>query len=123
MKQQPINLTYSLQDCPCSPDLTDGNRVGLRLPIWTGILQSQKEEKRARMDFNAYAQKFSEGKCVPAMLILVDQGIPDGGGLITENLQNTSTDPDETVSVLSLENEAEGRNTFIFQRTSVPWIR
>ncbi len=55
--------------------------------------------------------------------ILVDQGFQ------MEEVYNGKTfpeyidRPDETVAVLSLENEAGIRNTFIFQRTSVPWIR
>ena len=44
--KQLINLTYSLQGLSLLTDLTDGNRVGLRL-YRTGILQSQKK-KRAK---------------------------------------------------------------------------
>ena len=61
MKQM-INLTYSLQGLSLLTDLTDGNRVGLRLYLDRHLAIS--EEEKSRMDFNAYAQKiFSEGKC------------------------------------------------------------
>ena len=71
--KQLINLTYSLQGLSLITDLTDGNRVGLRLYLDRHLAIS--EEEKSRMDFNAYAQKiFSEGKCkfLPHG-ILVDQ--------------------------------------------------
>ena len=72
--KQLINLTYSLQGLSLLTDLTDGNRVGLRLYLDRHLAIS--EEEKSKMDFNAYAQKiFSEGKCkfLPHG-ILVDQG-------------------------------------------------
>ena len=58
--KQLINLTYSLQGLSLITDLTDGNRVGLRLYLDRHLAIS--EEEKSRMDFNAYAQKiFSEG--------------------------------------------------------------
>ena len=60
--KQLINLTYSLQGLSLLTDLTDGNRVGLRLYLDRHLAIS--EEEKSRIDFNAYAQKiFSEGKC------------------------------------------------------------
>ena len=73
--KQLINLTYSLQGLSLLTDLTDGNRVGLRLYLDRHLAIS--EEEKSRIDFNAYAQKiFSEGKCkfLPHG-ILVDQGL------------------------------------------------
>ena len=104
--KQLINLTYSLQGLSLLTDLTDGNRVGLRLYLDRHLAIS--EEEKSKMDFNAYAQKiFSEGKCkfLPHG-ILVDQGFQ------MEEVYNGKTfpeyidRPDETVAVLSLEKEA-----------------
>ena len=117
MKQM-INLTYSLQGLSLLTDLTDGNRVGLRLYLDRHLAIS--EEEKSKMDFNAYAQKiFSEGKCkfLPHG-ILVDQGFQ------MEEVYNGKTfpeyidRPDETVSVLSLENEA-GDKEYLYLPTDI----
>ena len=116
--KQLINLTYSLQGLSLITDLTDGNRVGLRLYLDRHLAIS--EEEKSRMDFNAYAQKiFSEGKCkfLPHG-ILVDQGFH------MEKVYNGKTfpeyidRPDETVSVLSLENEA-GDKEYLYLPTDI----
>ena len=115
---QLINLTYSLQGLSLITDLTDGNRVGLRLYLDRHLAIS--EEEKSRMDFNAYAQKiFSEGKCkfLPHR-ILVDQGFH------MEEVYNGKTfpeyidRPDETVAVLSLENEA-GDKEYLYLPTDI----
>ena len=99
-------------------DLTDGNRVGLRLYLDRHLAIS--EEEKSRMDFNAYAQKiFSEGKCkfLPHG-ILVDQGFH------MEEVYNGKTfpeyidRPDETVAVLSLGNEA-GDKEYLYLPTDI----
>ena len=54
--KQLINLTYSLQGLSLLTDLTDGNRVGLRLYLDRHLAIS--EEEKSRMDFNAYAPVF-----------------------------------------------------------------
>lgn len=117
MKQM-INLTYSLQGLSLLTDLTDGNRVGLRLYLDRHLAIS--EEEKSKMDFNAYAQKiFSEGKCkfLPHG-ILVDQGFQ------MEEVYNGKTfpeyidRPDETVAVLSLENEA-GDKEYLYLPTDI----
>ena len=116
--KQLINLTYSLQGLSLITDLTDGNRVGLRLYLDRHLAIS--EEEKSRMDFNAYAQKiFSEGKCkfLPHG-ILVDQGFQ------MEEVYNGKTfpeyidRPDETVAVLSLENEA-GDKEYLYLPTDI----
>ena len=116
--KQLINLTYSLQGLSLLTDLTDGNRVGLRLYLDRHLASS--EEEKSKMDFNAYAQKiFSEGKCkfLPHG-ILVDQGFQ------MEEVYNGKTfpeyidRPDETVSVLSLENEA-GDKEYLYLPTDI----
>ena len=116
--KQLINLTYSLQGLSLLTDLTDGNRVGLRLYLDRHLAIS--EEEKSRMDFNAYAQKiFSEGKCkfLPHG-ILVDQGFQ------MEEVYNGKTfpeyidRPDETVAVLSLENEA-GDKEYLYLPTDI----
>ena len=116
--KQLINLTYSLQGLSLLTDLTDGNRVGLRLYLDRHLAIS--EEEKSRMDFNAYAQKiFSEGKCkfLPHG-ILVDQGFH------MEEVYNGKTfpeyidRPDETVSVLSLGNEA-GDKEYLYLPTDI----
>ena len=116
--KQLINLTYSLQGLSLLTDLTDGNRVGLRLYLDRHLAIS--EEEKSKMDFNAYAQKiFSEGKCkfLPHG-ILVDQGFQ------MEEVYNGKTfpeyidRPDETVSVLSLENEA-GDKEYLYLPTDI----
>ena len=116
--KQLINLTYSLQGLSLITDLTDGNRVGLRLYLDRHLAIS--EEEKSRMDFNAYAQKiFSEGKCkfLPHG-ILVDQGFH------MEEVYNGKTfpeyidRPDETVAVLSLENEA-GDKEYLYLPTDI----
>ena len=98
--------------------MTDGNRVGLRLYLDRHLAIS--EEEKSKMDFNAYAQKiFSEGKCkfLPHG-ILVDQGFQ------MEEVYNGKTfpeyidRPDETVSVLSLENEA-GDKEYLYLPTDI----
>lgn len=115
--KQLINLTYSLQGLSLLTDLTDGNRVGLRLYLDRHLAIS---EEKSKMDFNAYAQKiFSEGKCkfLPHR-ILVDQGFH------MEEVYNGKTfpeyidRPDETVSVLSLENEA-GDKEYLYLPTDI----
>ena len=115
--KQLINLTYSLQGLSLLTDLTDGNRVGLRLYLDRHLAIS---EEKSKMDFNAYAQKiFSEGKCkfLPHG-ILVDQGFH------MEEVYNGKTfpeyidRPDETVSVLSLENEA-GDKEYLYLPTDI----
>lgn len=115
--KQLINLTYSLQGLSLLTDLTDGNRVGLRLYLDRHLAIS---EEKSKMDFNAYAQKiFSEGKCkfLPHG-ILVDQGFQ------MEEVYNGKTfpeyidRPDETVSVLSLENEA-GDKEYLYLPTDI----
>ena len=117
MKQM-INLTYSLQGLSLLTDLTDGNRVGLRLYLDRHLAIS--EEEKSRMDFNAYAQRiFSEGKCkfLPHG-ILVDQGFH------MEEVYNGRTfpeyidRPDETVAVLSLGNEA-GDKEYLYLPTDI----
>lgn len=116
--KQLINLTYSLQGLSLFTDLTDGNRVGLRLYLDRHLAIS--EEEKSRMDFNAYAQKiFSEGKCkfLPHG-ILVDQGFH------MEEVYNGKTfpeyidRPDETVAVLSLGNEA-GDKEYLYLPTDI----
>ena len=116
--KQLINLTYSLQGLSLITDLTDGNRVGLRLYLDRHLAIS--EEEKSKMDFNAYAQKiFSEGKCkfLPHG-ILVDQGFQ------MEEVYNGKTfpeyidRPDETVAVLSLENEA-GDKEYLYLPTDI----
>lgn len=116
--KQLINLTYSLQELSLLTDLTDGNRVGLRLYLDRHLAIS--EEEKSRIDFNAYAQKiFSEGKCkfLPHG-ILVDQGFQ------MEEVYNGKTfpeyidRPDETVAVLSLENEA-GDKEYLYLPTDI----
>lgn len=116
--KQLINLTYSLQGLSLITDLTDGNRVGLRLYLDRHLAIS--EEEKSRIDFNAYAQKiFSEGKCkfLPHG-ILVDQGFQ------MEEVYNGKTfpeyidRPDETVAVLSLENEA-GNKEYLYLPTDI----
>ena len=116
--KQLINLTYSLQGLSLITDLTDGNRVGLRLYLDRHLAIS--EEEKSRMDFNAYAQKiFSEGKCkfLPHG-ILVDQGFH------MEEVYNGKTfpeyidRPDETVAVLSLGNEA-GDKEYLYLPTDI----
>lgn len=116
--KQLINLTYSLQGLSLIIDLTDGNRVGLRLYLDRHLAIS--EEEKSRMDFNAYAQKiFSEGKCkfLPHG-ILVDQGFH------MEEVYNGKTfpeyidRPDETVAVLSLGNEA-GDKEYLYLPTDI----
>ena len=116
--KQLINLTYSLQGLSLITDLTDGNRVGLRLYLDRHLAIS--EEEKSRMDFNAYAQKiFSEGKCkfLPHG-ILVDQGFQ------MEEVYNGKTfpeyidRPDETVAVLSLGNEA-GDKEYLYLPTDI----
>ena len=116
--KQLINLTYSLQGLSLITDLTDGNRVGLRLYLDRHLAIS--EEEKSRMDFNAYAQKiFSEGKCkfLPHG-ILVDQGFH------MEEVYNGKTfpeyidRPDETVAVLSLGNEA-GDEEYLYLPTDI----
>lgn len=116
--KQLINLTYSLQGLSLLTDLTDGNRVGLRLYLDRHLAIS--EEEKSKMDFNAYAQKiFSEGKCkfLPHG-ILVDQGFH------MEEVYNGKTfpeyidRPDETVAVLSLENEA-GDKEYLYLPTDI----
>ena len=116
--KQLINLTYSLQGLSLLTDLTDGNRVGLRLYLDRHLAIS--EEEKSKMDFNAYAQKiFSEGKCkfLPHG-ILVDQGFQ------MEEVYNGKTfpeyidRPDETVAVLSLENEA-GDKEYLYLPTDI----
>ena len=116
--KQLINLTYSLQGLSLLTDLTDGNRVGLRLYLDRHLAIS--EEEKSKMDFNAYAQKiFSEGKCkfLPHG-ILVDQGFQ------MEKVYNGKTfpeyidRPDETVAVLSLENEA-GDKEYLYLPTDI----
>lgn len=116
--KQLINLTYSLQGLSLLTDLTDGNRVGLRLYLDRHLAIS--EEEKSRIDFNAYAQKiFSEGKCkfLPHG-ILVDQGFQ------MEEVYNGKTfpeyidRPDETVAVLSLENEA-GDKEYLYLPTDI----
>lgn len=116
--KQLINLTYSLQGLSLLTDLTDGNRVGLRLYLDRHLAIS--EEEKSRMDFNAYAQKiFSEGKCkfLPHG-ILVDQGFH------MEEVYNGKTfpeyidRPDETVAVLSLGNEA-GDKEYLYLPTDI----
>lgn len=115
--KQLINLTYSLQGLSLLTDLTDGNRVGLRLYLDRHLAIS---EEKSKMDFNVYAQKiFSEGKCkfLPHG-ILVDQGFQ------MEEVYNGKTfpeyidRPDETVSVLSLENEA-GDKEYLYLPTDI----
>ena len=115
--KQLINLTYSLQGLSLLTDLTDGNRVGLRLYLDRHLAIS---EEKSKMDFNAYAQKiFSEGKCkfLPHG-ILVDQGFQ------MEEVYNGKTFPeyidipDETVAVLSLENEA-GDKEYLYLPTDI----
>lgn len=115
--KQLINLTYSLQGLSLLTDLTDGNRVGLRLYLDRHLAIS---EEKSKMDFNAYAQKiFSEGKCkfLPHG-ILVDQGFQ------MEEVYNGKTfpeyidRPDETVAVLSLENEA-GDKEYLYLPTDI----
>ena len=115
--KQLINLTYSLQGLSLITDLTDGNRVGLRLYLDRHLAIS---EEKSRMDFNAYAQKiFSEGKCkfLPHG-ILVDQGFH------MEEVYNGKTfpeyidRPDETVAVLSLGNEA-GDKEYLYLPTDI----
>lgn len=119
--KQLINLTYSLQGLSLITDLTDGNRVGLRLYLDQHLAIS--EEEKSRMDFNAYAQKiFSEGKCkfLPHG-ILVDQGFH------MEEVYNGKTfpeyidRPDETVAVLSLGNEA-GDKDYLYLPTDISAI-
>lgn len=116
--KQLINLTYSLQGLSLLTDLTDGKRVGLRLYLDRHLAIS--EEEKSKMDFNAYAQKiFSEGKCkfLPHG-ILVDQGFQ------MEEVYNGKTfpeyidRPDETVAVLSLENEA-GDKEYLYLPTDI----
>ena len=116
--KQLINLTYSLQGLSLLTDLTDGNRVGLRLYLDRHLAIS--EEEKSRIDFNAYAQKiFSEGKCkfLPHG-ILVDQGFH------MEEVYNGKTfpeyidRPDETVAVLSLGNEA-GDKEYLYLPTDI----
>lgn len=116
--KQLINLTYSLQGLSLLTDLTDGNRVGLRLYLDRHLAIS--EEEKSRIDFNAYAQKiFSEGKCkfLPHG-ILVDQGFQ------MEEVYNGKTfpeyidRPDETVAVLPLENEA-GDKEYLYLPTDI----
>lgn len=116
--KQLINLTYSLQGLSLLTDLTDGNRVGLRLYLDRHIAIS--EEEKSRIDFNAYAQRiFSEGKCkfLPHG-ILVDQGFH------MEEVYNGRTfpeyidRPDETVAVLSLGNEAGDKEYLYLPRPS-----
>ena len=116
--KQLINLTYSLQGLSLLTDLTDGNRVGLRLYLDRHLAIS--EEEKSKMDFNACAQKiFSEGKCkfLPHG-ILVDQGFQ------MEEVYNGKTfpeyidRPDETVAVLSLENEA-GDKEYLYLPTDI----
>ena len=116
--KQLINLTYSLQGLSLLTDLTDGNRVGLRLYLDRHLAIS--EEEKSKMDFNAYAQKiFSEGKCkfLPHG-ILVDQGFH------MEEVYNGKTfpeyidRPDETVAVLSLGNEA-GDKEYLYLPTDI----
>lgn len=116
--KQLINLTYSLQGLSLLTDLTDGNRVGLRLYLDRHLAIS--EEEKSRIDFNAYAQKiFSEGKCkfLPHG-ILVDQGFQ------MEEVYNGKTFPeyidrqDETVAVLPLENEA-GDKEYLYLPTDI----
>ena len=111
-------LNYSLQGLSLLTDLTDGNRVGLRLYLDRHLAIS--EEEKSRMDFNAYAQKiFSEGKCkfLPHG-ILVDQGFQ------MEEVYNGKTfpeyidRPDETVAVLSLGNEA-GDKEYLYLPTDI----
>lgn len=115
--KQLINLTYSLQGLSLLTDLTDGNRVGLRLYLDRHLAIS---EEKSKMDFNACAQKiFSEGKCkfLPHG-ILVDQGFQ------MEEVYNGKTfpeyidRPDETVAVLSLENEA-GDKEYLYLPTDI----
>ena len=115
--KQLINLTYSLQGLSLLTDLTDGNRVGLRLYLDRHLAIS---EEKSKMDFNAYAQKiFSEGKCkfLPHG-ILVDQGFH------MEEVYNGKTfpeyidRPDETVAVLSLGNEA-GDKEYLYLPTDI----
>ena len=115
--KQLINLTYSLQGLSLLTDLTDGNRVGLRLYLDRHLAIS---EEKSKMDFNAYAQKiFSEGKCkfLPHG-ILVDQGFQ------MEEVYNGKTfpeyidRPDETVAVLSLGNEA-GDKEYLYLPTDI----
>ena len=115
--KQLINLTYSLQGLSLLTDLTDGNRVGLRLYLDRHLAIS---EEKSKMDFNAYAQKiFSEGKCkfLPHG-ILVDQGFQ------MEEVYNGRTfpeyidRPDETVAVLSLGNEA-GDKEYLYLPTDI----
>ena len=111
--KQLINLTYSLQGLSLLTDLTDGNRVGLRLYLDRHLAIS--EEEKSKMDFNAYA----EGKCkfLPHG-ILVDQGFQ------MEEVYNGKTfpeyidRPDETVAVLSLENEA-GDKEYLYLPTDI----
>ena len=116
--KQLINLTYSLQGLSLLTDLTDGNRVGLRLYLDRHLAIS--EEEKSRIDFNAYAQKiFSERKCkfLPHG-ILVDQGFQ------MEEVYNGKTfpeyidRPDETVAVLSLGNEA-GDKEYLYLPTDI----
>lgn len=116
--KQLIHLTYSLQGLSLLTDLTDGNRVGLRLYLDRHLAIS--EEEKSRIDFNAYAQKiFSEGKCkfLPHG-ILVDQGFQ------MEEVYNGKTfpeyidRPDETVAVLPLENEA-GDKEYLYLPTDI----
>lgn len=116
--KQLINLTYSLQGLSLLTDLTDGNRVGLRLYLDRHLAIS--EEEKSRIDFNAYAQKiFSEGKCkfLPYG-VLVDQGFQ------MEEVYNGRTfpeyidRPDETVAVLYLGNEA-GDEEYLYLPTDI----
>ena len=105
--KQLINLTYSLQGLSLLTDLTDGNRVGLRLYLDRHLAIS--EEEKSKMDFNAYAQKiFSEGKCKFQMEEVYN------GKTFPEYIDR----PDETVSVLSLENEA-GDKEYLYLPTDI----
>ena len=89
--KQLINLTYSLQGLSLLTDLTDGNRVGLRLYLDRHLAISEEEKSRI---CNAYAQKiFSEGKCkfLPHG-ILVDRDSRWRRSITEKPFQNTSTD-------------------------------
>lgn len=104
--KQLINLTYSLQGLSLLTDLTDGNRVGLRLYLDRHLAIS--EEEKSRIDFNAYAQKvFSEGKCkfLPYG-ILIEHGFHMEEVYNGRNFPEYIDRPDETVAVLYLGNEA-----------------
>lgn len=59
MKQM-INLTYSLQGLSLLTDLTDGNRVGLRLYLDRHLAIS--EEEKSKMDLTHMHRRFFRRK-------------------------------------------------------------